>query len=255
MKNIIHITPSLSIITCLFVMMLTGCASTLGRLEKVGQSPDMTKTENPQAKSDYKPISWPLPAPIPEVKQYSNSLWQPGARAFFRDQRAARVGDILKVRVAINDIAQVNNQTQGRRDTEERINAPSFFGFESELDAILPGSPDAANLSNIRGRTLNRGQGTIRRKEKITTEVPAVITQVLPNGNFVISGSQEIRINFEIREIGVSGIIRPEDIDSSNTISSTQVAEARIVYGGRGQLNDIQQPRWGSQVIDIISPF
>ncbi len=244
-----------NIIIAIICLSISGCASTLGRLENVGQKPNMTKTTNPQESPEYKPMSWPLPAPIPPTKQYSNSLWQPGARAFFRDQRAARVGDILKVRVAINDIAQVNNQTQGRRDTEERINAPSFFGFESELDAVLPSSPDAANLANIRGRTLNRGQGTIRRKEKITTEVPAVITQVLPNGNFVISGSQEIRINFEIREIGISGIIRPEDIDSSNTIQSTQVAEARIVYGGRGQLNDIQQPRWGSQVIDIISPF
>jgi flagellar L-ring protein FlgH len=236
-------------------MLLCGCASTLGRLENVGKEPDLTKTANPQEKPDYKPLSWPLPAPVPPAKQYSNSLWQPGARAFFRDFRAARVGDILTVRVEINDVAQVNNQTQGRRDMEERLNAPTFFGFESELDAFLPSSPDAANLANLRGRTLNRGTGNIRRQERITTEVPAVITQVLPNGNFVISGSQEIRVNFEIREIGISGIIRPEDIDSSNTIQSTQVAEARIVYGGRGQLNDIQQPRWGNQVIDILSPF
>jgi flagellar L-ring protein FlgH len=234
---------------------LSGCASSLDRLERIGEEPNLTKTENPQTKPDYKPMSWPLPTPTPPTQQYANSLWQPGARAFFRDQRAARVGDILRVKIAINDVAQVNNQTQGRRDSEERLTAPNFFGFESELDAALPGAPLGESLASIRGRTLNRGTGNINRRERITTEVPAVITQVLPNGNFVISGSQEIRINFEIREIGISGIIRPEDIDSSNVISSTQVAEARIVYGGRGQLNDIQQPRWGNQVIDILSPF
>jgi flagellar L-ring protein precursor FlgH len=244
-------------ILCLLsvIVFLTGCASTLDKLEQVGHEPPLTKTENPQARPDYKPMSWPLPEPIPPTRQHANSLWQPGARAFFRDYRAARVGDILKVRIQINDRAQVDNETERRRDTEERLNAPSFFGFESEADNILPGTPDTNNLASIRGRTLNRGIGGITRQERITTDVPAVITQVLPNGNFVISGSQEIRVNFEIREVGISGIIRPEDIDSSNTIQSTQVAEARIVYGGRGQLNDIQQPRWGNQVIDILSPF
>jgi flagellar L-ring protein FlgH len=245
---------SITLITCV-ALGLSGCTNTLDRLEAIGEKPAISKTENPQAKQSYQPMTWPLPAPVPPSKQYSNSLWQPGARAFFRDQRASRVGDILRVRIAIDDRADLDNQTERRRDTQENINAPRLFGLENLYDNILPGSPDGEPLSQIQGRNVNRGQGTVQRQEQIETEIAAAVTQVLPNGNFVIHGSQEIRVNFEMREIAVTGIVRPEDIDSTNTIESSQIAEARIVYGGEGQLTDIQQPRWGSQVIDIISPF
>lgn len=235
--------------------MLSGCASTLDRLEQIGKTPELTKVENPQAKPDYKPMSWPLPTPTPPTKQYANSLWQPGARAFFRDFRAARVGDILKVRIKINDVAQFNTQTIKRRDNIDTVEAPSFFGLETEVDNVLPGSPDPSELLDIASRNNMLGFGNFRRQDRIATEIPAVITQVLPNGNFVIAGSQEIRVSQEIRELGVSGIVRPEDIDSTNTVDSTQVAEARIVYGGRGQLNEAHQPRWGSQALEILAPF
>ncbi len=239
----------------LLALTLGACTNTLDRLENIGEKPVMSKTENPQAKEDYRPMTWPLPAPVPPSKQYSNSLWQPGARAFFRDQRASRVGDILRVRVMINDRATFENETERRRDTQENINAPRLFGLENLYDNILPGSPDGAPLAQIQGRNVNRGEGTTEREEQIETTIAAAVTQVLPNGNFVIHGSQEVRVNYELRQIAVTGIVRPEDIDSSNTIESSQIAEARIIYGGEGQLSDIQQPRWGSQVIDIISPF
>jgi flagellar L-ring protein FlgH len=237
------------------LLLLSGCSSTLDRLENINQQPPLTKSDNPQARPDYKPMSWPLPEPTPPETRYANALWQPGARAFFRDQRAARVGDILTVRIEIDDKAELDNETDRKRDGKENVAAPKFFGLERFVGDITPAAPETDDLFDISGKTQNKGTGKIKRKEKIVTNVAATITQVLPNGNLVVQGSQEIRVNYEIREVSVSGIIRPEDIDSSNTINSTQMAEARVIYGGRGQLTDIQQPRWGTQAIDILSPF
>lgn len=231
---------------------MSACESTLERLEQVGKQPPMKKVENPHTRPGYKPLSWPLPNPEPPSKQYVNSLWQPGARAFFRDQRARRVGDILRVNISIQDKAELDNETKRDRAATETVNVPGMFG--GLRNKLLPGSPTDP-LFDLSGSTQNDGSGEIKRQEKIETQVAALITQVLPNGNLVIEGSQEVRVNYEIREVSVKGVVRPEDIDADNTIDSTQVAEARIVYGGRGQLTDVQQPRWGHQVIDVLSPF
>ncbi len=237
------------------VTALSGCASTLDKLENVGSPPPMSRVEDPTINPDYRPMSWPTPAPVGNHPQYANSLWQPGARAFFRDQRAARVGDLLKVRIMIDDKAELDNNTERKRDSQENVGAPDVYGLETLFGSITPGSPDKNSLFDITGTTNNKGEGKMKRKEKIETTLAATVTQVLPNGNFVIEGSQEIRVNFELREISVAGVIRPEDIDSDNTVDSTQIAQARINYGGRGQITDIQQPRWGHQVIDVLSPF
>lgn len=253
--NMTHHLLYRSSVMILSIALLSGCAGTLDKLDKVGEAPELTKVADPTTDPNYKPMSWPTPTqPAPAPRQ-ANSLWQPGARAFFRDQRAARVGDILRVKIAIKDKAELNNETQRKRDTKENVAAPSVFGLERKLGVLTPGTPDPASLFDITGKTDNKGTGTVARQEKIETQIAATITQVLPNGNFVIQGTQEMRINYEIREISISGIVRPQDIDSSNTVDSSQVAEARVTYGGRGQLSDVQQPRWGSQVLDIISPF
>lgn len=236
--------------------MLAGCASTLEKLDRIGQAPEQSAVVNPQEKPDYKPMSWPMPENQPPQKQYANSLWQPGARAFFRDGRAARVGDILKVNININDKAEVNNETQGKRDINNQSAAPALAGFEDKLVHFLPAAKlNPAEVLNITGATDTKGKGTIKRKEQIVTQVAASIIQILPNGNFVISGKQEMNINNEMRELGIKGVIRPQDISSDNTVDSTQIAEARITYGGRGQLMDVQQARWGGQIIDAVSPF
>ncbi len=237
------------------VLMLSACASTLDKLENVGNPPEMTRVEDPTIKPEYRPMSWPTPAPVGEHPKYANSLWQPGARAFFRDQRAARVGDLLKVRIMIDDKAELDNNTERKRDSQENVGAPDVYGLETLFGSITPGSPDKNSLFDITGTTNNKGEGKLKRKEKIETTVAATVTQVLPNGNFVIEGSQEIRVNYDLREVSVAGVIRPEDIDSDNTIDSTQIAQARINYGGRGQMMDVQQPRWGHQMIDVLSPF
>lgn len=238
--------------TFIIPLALGACASTLDKLENIGQQPPLTKVENPQVKPDYKPLSWPMPNAEPPSPEYANSLWRPGARSFFRDQRAGRVGDILRVKVSINDKAEVKNETKRDRTDDGKVGVPALFG--SLRSKLIPGNTtDSLFENNSTSKT--KGKGEMKRDEKINTQIAALVTQVLPNGNLVIQGSQEIRVNFEVRELLVSGVVRPEDIGADNTIDSSQIAEARIAYGGRGQMTDIQQPRWGSQAVDVLSPF
>lgn len=237
-------------------VVLPGCTSTLNKLENIGSPPPLEKVENPTEKPEYQPLSWPMPETPPPPKQYANTLWQPGSRAFFRDQRAARVGDILKVNIQIKDKAQFNNETEGKRDSSDDVEAPEILGLKNHALKLVPGvTPNFNNLVDITANRNTKGKGTIKRDETIETQVAALITQVLPNGNLVLEGRQEINVNFEVREVSVRGVVRPQDISSDNSVDSSQIAEARITYGGRGQLMDVQQGRWGSQAIDAISPF
>lgn len=236
--------------------LLTGCASTLDKLEAIGKPPPMAKVNDPTADPGYKAQTWPLPeTPLP-LKAQANSLWQPGERAFFRDGRAARVGDILRVRINLTDQAEFDNNTTSTRTTAENVAAPSLFGLQNKI-SVLPflGGATPGSLVNVTGNDTHDGNVTAKRKETVQTQVAAMVVQVLPNGNFVISGKQEFLMNYDIREVAIKGVVRPEDIGSDNTVDSTQVAEARITYGGRGQNMDAQQRRWGSQAVDIISPF
>lgn len=237
--------------------MLTGCHNMLERLDHINKPPPMAKVVNPQESPDYKPMTWPMPEHSPPTQQYANTLWQPGSRAFFRDGRAARVGDILRVNVLINDKLQFNNQTQAKRETGETAEVNNAMGLERKLRLapILPRSLDPANLIDINSDSDTRGTGTIQRLDIVRTQVAVMVTQMLPNGNMVIEGKQEMTMNQDVREVGVRGVIRPQDINSDNTIDATQIAEARITYSGRGQIQQAQQPRWGTQAIDAISPF
>ena len=235
--------------------LLSGCANTIDRLDQIGKPPAISKIENPNTDPNYKPLTWPLPEATPPSRKHANSLWQPGARSFYRDQRASRVGDIMRVNIKIKDKAELDNNTNRTRTSSENLGVPEVVGVQNNLVAWLPGKLDQNSWLSIEGDAQTQGNGQIQREETIETQIAATVTQVLPNGNMVIQGKQEIRVNFELREIGVSGVIRPEDIKADNTIDSSQIAEARIAYGGRGQITDLQQPRWGNQVIDVLSPF
>jgi flagellar L-ring protein FlgH len=246
--------PSFRIVklVALFAMTaLAGGCSAVDRLSQIGEQPKLTAIENPTAQPGYKPVQMPMPKP--EIASYNaNSLWRNGSRAFFRDQRAARVGDLLTVTVNITDKANLSNETQRSRTGKENSNITNFIGAQTitQPNKILPG-----NLLATDSTSSADGKGSINRQESLTTNVAAVVTQVLANGNLVVEGKQEIRVNYEIRELIVAGVVRPEDIQSDNTIDSSKIAQARIAYGGRGQIMDIQQPRYGQQVVDVLLPF
>ncbi|WP_319413476.1 flagellar basal body L-ring protein FlgH [uncultured Cohaesibacter sp.] len=238
---------------CLMASALSACGAG-ERLKNVGKAPALTAIENPTSQKGYKPVQMPMPTIQPAA--YSpNSLWQTGSRKFFKDQRANKVGDILTVEVSITDSAKIDNTTSRSRSGSDSVGLSGSVG--SVLGSALSGinEIDTSNLADASSSSSSEGTGAIDRSETITTSVAAVVLQVLPNGNLVIEGRQEIRVNFEVREILVAGIVRPEDIASDNTIESEKIAEARIAYGGRGQLSDVQQPRYGQQVMDIILPF
>jgi flagellar L-ring protein precursor FlgH len=232
---------------------LGGC-NVLTRLANVGSEPPMTSIQNPTTAPHYRPVSMPMPMPRAEHRQ-ANSLWRAGSRAFFKDQRAGEVGDIVTVLIQIEDKAKIANKSTRSRANTEDASVNALLGYESSLSRVLPEAINPGNLLDIDSATSNLGNGTIDRDETIQLKVAAVVTQVLPNGNLVVHGRQEVRVNFEVRELQFAGIIRPEDITSENTISHEKVAEARVSYGGRGHISDVQQPRYGQQVLDIIFPF
>jgi flagellar L-ring protein precursor FlgH len=173
------------------------------------------------------------------------------ARAFFKDQRAASVGDIVTVLVSMKDAANLSNVTSAVRASSETAGLPNFFGLES----ILPKAVTASALLGASSGNSNVGTGSINRTEAVTLRLAGTITQVLPNGNLVVAASQEFMINSELRDLRVTGVIRPQDIASDNTVLHDRMAEARIAYGSKGQLTDLQRARWGEQMMDIVLPF
>jgi flagellar L-ring protein FlgH len=231
---------------------LAGGCSSIDRLSQIGEKPKLTEIENPTTQPGYKPVQMPMPKPE-QASYNANSLWRNGSRAFFKDQRAARIGDILTVTVNITDKANIANETQRSRSSKEDSGITDFIGAQTlgaQAQKVLPGRILTADST-----ASSDGKGSVNRQEALQTNVAAVVTQVLPNGNLVVEGKQEIRVNFEIRELIVAGIVRPEDIQSDNTIESSKIAQARIAYGGRGQITDVQQPRYGQQVMDVLLPF
>ena len=228
---------------------LTAC-DTLTRLSEVGGNPPMTPTEDPTKDPKWRPVSMPMPAPQ-SIPQQLNSLWRPGSRAFFKDQRAAQVGDIVTVLVSMNDAANLKNTTTTDRSSKETSGIPNFFGLET----MVPKSITAASLVSASSNNNNTGSGQIQRTEAVTLRLAGIVTQVLPNGNLVIAARQEFMVNSELRDLQVTGVIRPQDIASDNTVLHDRMAEARIAYGGKGQLTDLQRARWGQQMIDILMPF
>jgi len=231
-------------------VLLSGCTA-LDRIANLGEQPPLSAINNPTTQPGYKPVHMPMPTP--QTASYSpNSLWRNGSRAFFKDQRAHQVGDILTVTVNLNDKAAIANETQRSRENKEDSGVDNFFG-KSKLPIVNSTLP--MRLFTADSSSSSDGKGSVNRSEALVTSVAAVVTQTLPNGNLVVEGKQEVRVNFEVRELVVAGIVRPEDIQSDNTIDSSKIAEARIAYGGRGHISDVQQPRYGQQVLDVLLPF
>lgn len=234
----------------LALLALAGCGS-LERLSRIGRPPELSAVTDPTLDPNWRPVTMPTPlaqeAPMP-----GNSLWRPGSRTFLRDQRAAQVGDLITILVSIEDSAQLQNRTQRSRTGADTVGLPQFFGVQTRW---LPRAASPDTLLDARGTQTSDGNGTVRRNETITLRLAATVTQVLPNGNLVVNGRQEVRVSAELRELAVQGVIRPQDIASDNTIRHDRLAEARIAYGGRGSLSELQQPRYGQQLLDVLLPF
>ena len=238
----------------LLMSILLGGCNALDRLQNIGREPELSPVGQSTRQAAYQPVSMPMPNPEPEIFQ-ANSLWRQGARSFFKDQRARTIGDVLTVKVTIKDEATLKNESSRSRANSEKLGVGGFLGFESRLDRYLPGDVNESSLVDLDSGLSNEGRGSVTRNEDINLNVAAVVVQVLPNGNLVIHGRQEVRVNFEVRELYVAGVVRPEDITPDNMINHEQIAELRIAYGGRGQLTDVQQPRYGTQVLDVLLPF
>ena len=181
----------------------------------------------------------------PPRRQKDQSLWDGSRADLFADPRARKVGDVVTVNIAINDRATFGNTSGRSTDTTDQLGFNFNFNKEQR-------SNDTVGLTS---QSTSQGQGTIDRSEKIQLAIAAVVSDVLPNGNMVVSGSQEVRVNYELRLLKIAGIVRPRDISKDNTISYDKIAEARISYGGRGRISEVQQPSWGQQIYDAIKPF
>lgn len=235
---------------------LSGC----GRLENVGKPPAFSPIDGSVDQVPYRvsaaraALAQPAPASIRRGARRS-SLWNSGPTSLYGDRRASRKGDILTVLIEIDDRAQISNSTSRSRSGSEKVGVPNFLGVPQLLQNRLPEGASFDTLADANSSSSSAGDGSVQRNEKIALKVAATVVNVLPNGHLVVQGSQEVRVNFELRDLQVTGIVRPEDISRLNQITYDKIAGARIAYGGRGQITDMQQPRYGQQVADIILPF
>lgn len=228
---------------------LGACSS----VKEAVKGPELAPVGYPSQLAPMDPKLTPqYPAPQPAT---ANSLWRTGARTFFSDQRARAPGDILTVLININDSANTKNETSTSRTSGANIGLTNLLGFESTLGRVLPKAFNPANAVNTNSKMTNDGSGAVTRQEQITLTIAAVVQSVLPNGNLVIQGTQEVKTNTDVRQLTVAGIVRPEDISATNTIQHTQIAEARINYGGRGDISTIQKTPAGQSLLTRFSPF
>jgi flagellar L-ring protein FlgH len=243
-------STSLTALPVLACLLLAGCGS-LTRISEIGRPPAMTPTSDPTKDPTWRPVSMPMPAREPTPNE-ANALWRSGSRAFFKDQRAAQVGDLVTILVAMNDTANMKNATITNRTSAETGSLAQFFGLQTRLP---PSISDPSKILNVGSTNNNGGSGQIQRNDTVMIRLAGVVTQVLPNSNLVVSARQEFRVNHELRELQVTGVIRPQDIASDNTVHHDRMAEARIAYGGRGELTEVNHTRWGQQLMDILLPF
>ncbi|AOX17825.1 flagellar basal body L-ring protein FlgH [Kozakia baliensis] len=233
----------------IFPCLLSDCGN-MAQLSEIGRPPRMTQIQDPTLAANYRPLTMPMP-PLQAAPSEPASLWRSGSRAFFKDQRASQVGDVVTIIVDITDAANMNDNSTAQRTGAENFGIPNLFGVKQRIVSHLTGANSlSTNSSNSNGAT-----GKISRNEVVTLRLAGTITQVLPNGNFVVMAKQEVRVNSELRVLNVSGVVRPQDITADNTVTHDRMAEARISYGGRSTLSQLQTPRYGQQIMDALLPF
>ncbi|WP_083096714.1 flagellar basal body L-ring protein FlgH [Pseudophaeobacter leonis] len=232
------------------LVFLGACA----RMDHLGKAPSLTPAaETPE----HVAMLWQgLPTEIQNQRAVDGaSLWSGSQNSLLGDRRAINKGDILTVVIQIDEEAEISNDTTRTRSSAESLGVPHLLGLPQRLDEHLPEGASSATAVDLTGSSSSKGNGSVKRSEKLELRVAATIVDVLPNGVLAISGNQEVRVNFELRELLVSGYVRPQDISRQNEITYDKIASARVSYGGRGQITDVQQPRYGQQVLDAILPF
>ncbi len=240
-------------LTCgaaLLLAALPGCA----RLDHIGRPPSFSEPGG--TPEHYAMLSPGLPLETERGRVLPEpSLWDGGQASLFGDRRAAKRGDILTVVIEIDESAEISNATARKRSGSESLAVPQLFGLPQRLSGDLPEGASFDDAVNLNSASSSGGDGSVRRAEKLELRVAATVVEVLPNGTLSIQGVQEVRVNFELRELIVTGFVRPEHISRQNEVTYDKIASARISYGGRGQISDVQQPRIGQQVLDVILPF
>ena len=237
------------------LLLVAVAASSLAACSTVKEAvagPEMSPVGYP---AGLTPQTLQVVTPAAPTPASANSLWRAGARTFFADQRARNIGDILTVKIEIDDRATVQNSTDRTRSNSVEAGIPNLFGLESSLGKVFPQGFDPSKMIGMGGETTSSGSGVIARSERVSLTIAAVVTGVMPNGNLIIQGRQEVRTNSEVRELTIAGIVRPEDISSANTIRHTQIAEARISYGGRGDISRVQKTPAGQSLVERFTPF
>lgn len=238
-------TTILFTVACLTA--LSGCAGLTDGALKAPQfaAPDMTQFD--AAAMDVRSEN-AEPAP-------PGGLWRSGPQSLFGDRRARAVGDIVTVVVEIDDRAELRNRTERSRDATEELSAPALLGLNTLAQRVLPAGTSLDPAIDASSASQTNGEGAIQRRERITLRIAAAVTAVLPNGGLVVRGNQQVRVNEELRDLQVQGVIRREDISRANIVAYDKIAEARIAYGGRGDVTRANRTRYGQKIIDLVSPF
>lgn len=236
--------------TLLFATLLFSC----GRVDHLGKPPSFTPTMN--STEHYAMMNPPLPtaANRPTATEGS-SLWSRNRQSLLGDRRAMLRGDIMTIVIEVDEEAEISNATSRSRSGTESMGATQLFGLPQRLNDVLPTGASSSDLVSVNSSSGSDGDGSVKRSEKLTLRVAATVVDVLPNGVLSIQGSQELRVNFEMRELLVTGFVRSEDVSRQNEVTYDKIASARVSYGGRGQITDVQQPRYGQQILDAILPF
>lgn len=222
----------------------------------IGQTPELTPINATPDRTAM--VTYGLPDTIavqPRIPGATASLWTGDRGSLLGERRAMQRGDILTVVIEIDDRAEISNSTDRSRSASQQLGVPQLFGLPQRIDARAPEGASLGNAVAVNSQSASNGDGSVRRNEKLTLRVAATIMDVLPNGVLSVAGQQEVRVNFEVRELLVSGFVRPADITRQNEITYDKIASARISYGGRGQITDMQQPRYGQQALETVLPF
>ncbi len=236
------------------LILLALCLGACSRLDTVGKAPGFTAIEG--GYQHHAMYATPLPRDLPAATPAdASSLWSANRDSLFGERRAARRGDILTVVVEIDDEAEISNSSGRSRSGSDSMGVPALFGIPERLNEKLPEGASMGEAVNTRSASSYQGNGTVSRQEKLTLRIAATVVEELPNGVLRIEGQQEVRVNYELRELVVTGYVRPADISRQNEITYDKIAGARVSYGGRGQISDVQQPRYGQQIADVLLPF